>query len=205
MSLCLYYKELAAMLMGFRHLNRKLMMGVFVLSTMVGLPLASQAQSPGDVVRIGNSPNEWGQFESYWNQLINLSRPPAPVAPAADSPNSGTTATATDPKVLEQALIRNLRVSGLSLNPILRLNGSSQVKGSLTNRNSKAVTVTGVNLDVLDSNGALVQTTSAIPQPSTVPAGATVTFTQELLTVPSDGGYTVRISRQNPFSIQGGI
>jgi hypothetical protein len=189
------------MLMRFRNTNWKVIVGSALLSAVVGLPLVSQAQSPGDVIRIGNSPYEWNQFQSYWNQLINLSG--ATTAPMA--PPEGGPAAAANPQFQEQALIRNLRVSNIRLAPILRLNGSSQVIGSISNRNSKSVTVTSVNLDVLDSSGALVQTTSAVPRPSTIPPGGTVTFTQELLTVPADSGYQVRLSRMAPFSIQGGV
>jgi hypothetical protein len=194
----------------------KVMAGSTLLSAVVGIPMVSQAQSPGDVIRIGNSPYEWSQYESYWNQLINLGRPAAPAAPAGTSDSGaagtpgelgapGTPAAAVDPQVLEKALIRNLRVSNLRLMPILKLNGSSQVMGSISNRNSKAVTVTGVNLEILDSSGTLVQTTSATPLPATVPPGGTVTFTQQLLTVPADSGFQVRLSRSAPFSIQGGV
>lgn len=194
------------MLMGFRKSNWKWIAGSLFLASAIGLPVVSQAQSPGDVIRIG-SPSDWTQYESYWNQLINLGAASKPSSAAAGSAGSGsdTTATATDPKVLEQALIRNLRVSGVRLVPIFKLSGSSQVSGRITNGNSKAVTVSSVNLEVLDSSGNLVQTSAAMPEPSTIPAGATVTFQQRLDTVPSDGGYQVRLSRSNPFTVQGGV
>jgi hypothetical protein len=199
--------------MGMKKAYCMVMAGSALLSAAMGIPLASQAQSPGDVIRIGNSPYEWSQYESYWNQLINLSGVAAPTAPAGTSAPAtdgatsapGTPAAAVDPQVLEKALMRNLRVSNLRLMPILKLNGSSQVMGSLSNRNAKAVTVTGVNLEILDSSGTLIQTTSATPLPATVPPGGTVTFTQQLLTVPADSGYQVRLSRSAPFSIQGGV
>lgn len=192
--------------MGFRKSNWKWIAGSLFLAAAIGLPAVSQAQSPGDVIRIG-SPSDWNQYESYWNQLINLGAASKPSKSAAGSAGSGSdaTATATDPKVLEQALIRNLRVSNVRLVPIFKLSGSSQVSGRITNGNSKAVTVSSVNLEVLDSSGNLVQTSAAMPEPSTIPAGATVTFQQRLDTVPSDSGYQVRLSRSNPFTVQGGV
>ncbi len=191
------------MLMGFCKSNWKWIAGSLFLAAATGLPVVSQAQSPGDVIRIG-SPSTWSQYESYWNQLINLSGASTPPNAAAGS-GGDAAATASDPKVLEQVLIRNLRVSNVRLVPIFKLNGSSQVSGRITNGNSKAVTVSSVNLEVLDSSGNLVQTSAAAPEPSTIPAGATVTFQQRLDTVPSDSGFQVRLSRSNPFTIQGGV
>ncbi|HEY9824214.1 MAG TPA: FxLYD domain-containing protein, partial [Stenomitos sp.] len=172
------------MLMGLRNSKWPFILGSALLTALVSIPLGSRAQSPGDVIRIGNSPYQWNQFESYWNQLLNLGGP----SPAAQgqATNKDAPSAAVDPQVLQQALVRNLRVSNLQLVPILRLNGSSQVQGSITNGNSKAVTISSVNLDILDANGALVQTTAATPRPATVAPGATVTFSQQLLTVPAD-------------------
>jgi hypothetical protein len=195
------------MLMGFRKSNWKWIAGSLFLAAAMGIPVVSRAQSPGDVIRIG-SPSDWSQYESYWNQLINLSaasKPPSAAAGSAGGGGSDATAAATDPKVLEQALIKNLRVSNVRLVPIFKLSGSSQVSGRITNGNSKAVTVSSVNLEVLDPSGNLVQTSAAMPEPSTIPAGATVTFQQRLDTVPPDSGYQVRLSRSNPFTIQGGV
>jgi hypothetical protein len=192
------------MLMGFRRSNWKLMAGTILIATATNLPLTSRAQSPGDVIRIGN-PGQWSQFESYWNQLINLSAPKTPPDSADSSSGTPATATATDPQILERNLIRNLRVSDLRLQPILKLNGSSNLMGRITNRNSKPVTVTSVNVEIFNADGVMVQTAAAVPQPATIPAGSTVTFTQELLTIPADSGYRVRLSRVSPFSIQGGI
>ncbi|WP_404784859.1 FxLYD domain-containing protein [Altericista sp. CCNU0014] len=166
-----------------------------------GLPLVSRAQSPGDIIRIG-TPGQWSQYESYWNQLINLG-----AASKTKSEASGTdaTATATDPQVLEKQIARKLRVSNLQLSPILGLPGSSQLMGKITNNNAKAVTVSGVNVDILKSNGELAQTASARPQPATIPPGGTVTFSEQLLTVPADSGFQARLSRSTPFTIEGGI
>ncbi len=191
------------MWMGFRHSNWKVIVGAVLLSSVVSLPLVGRAQSPGDVIRIG-SPTQWNQFESYWNQLLNLSAPQPPASPDLGSTSDTSAATSTDPQVLERTLAKKLRVSNLRLAPIVRLNGSSQLMGSITNGNSKAVTVSSINLEVLDSNGKLAQTVSASPEPATIPPGATVTFQRELLTVPADGGYRVRLSK-TPFSLQGGV
>lgn len=190
------------MLMGFCKSNWKLIVGSCLLATAIGLPIGSQAQSPGDIIRIG-SPSDWNQYESYWNQLLNLSGASQP--PSASAGVSAGAETATDPQVLEQRIIKNLRVTSLRLVPILKLNGSSQLMGRITNGNKKAVTVSSVNLEVLDSSGSLVQTSAAVPEPATIPAGATVTFQQMLNTVPADSGFQVRLSRSNPFTIQGGV
>jgi hypothetical protein len=189
------------MWMGFRHSNWKAIVGAVLLSSVTSFPLVSRAQSPGDVIRIG-SPTQWNQFESYWNQLLNLSSPPAASTDPSSAPDA--TATSTDPQVLERTLAKKLRVSNLRLAPIVRLNGSSNLMGSITNGNSKAVTVSSINLEVVDANGKLVQTNSVAPEPATIPPGATVTFQRELLTVPADGGYRVRLSK-TPFSLQGGV
>jgi hypothetical protein len=186
------------MLMGFRHSKWKLALGVALLTA--GLPFMSRAQSPGDVIQIGNSPSQWGQFESYWNQLINLS---GPTAPAATQDSGTSTSSATDPQVLEKDLMRNLQVSQSRLVPIIGLSGSSQLTGSITNRNKKPVTVSSINFEILGPDGGLAQTATAVPDPATIPAGATVTFQRQLLTVPAKGR-SVRLSKP-PFSIQGGI
>jgi hypothetical protein len=191
------------MWMGFRHSNWKAIVGAVLLSSVAIFPLVSRAQSPGDVIRIG-APTQWNQFESYWNQLLNLSAPQPPASPDLGSASDTSAATSTDPQVLERALAKKLRVSNLRLAPIVKLNGSSNLMGSITNGNSKTVTVSGINLEVLDANGKLVQTNSVAPEPATIPPGATVTFQKELQTVPADGGYRVRLSK-TPFSLQGGV
>jgi hypothetical protein len=173
--------------------------------------LPSQAQSAGDIVVVGGSPGQWSQNQAYWNQLLQLNRPqvapPAPgVTPSAGAAPAGTPAdqAKVDPQALEKQLLRNISVSGLKLEPIIRLNGSSQVSGSVTNNNRKPVTVSGVNYQVLDANGQVLQTGAAVPKPSTIGPGQTVTFQDTLLTVPADVGAQVRLS--NPaVSLQGGV
>ena len=165
-------------------------------------PGISLAQSPGDLIRIGSSPAQWNQFESYWNQLINLN---GSKTTAAEDPQSGSsTQTAVDPQILQKGLIRNLRISGLRLAPIIKLNGSSQLTGSITNGNRKAVTVASINFAIYDGSGNLIQTSSATPEPSTIAPGATVTFQRELPTVPPNPGYSIRLV--NPaVTLQGGV
>lgn len=186
-----------AMLMSLRHSGWKLALSTAFL---VGIfPAISRAQSPGDVIQIGNSPNQWSQYKSYWDQLINLN---APTAPTPDA-SSDATQTATDPQVLQQTLVRNLQINNLRLVPINQLSGSSQLMGSITNRNSKPVTVSSINFQIIGPDGQLAQTSSATPDPATIPPGATVTFQRQLLNLPARGR-TVRLS--NPaVSVQGGV
>lgn len=75
----------------------------------------------------------------------------------------------------------------------------------ITNGNRKAVTVSSVNLEILDPFGNLVQTSAPTPEPSTIPAGETVTFQTQLYTVPANDGFQVRLSRSNPFTMGAGI
>lgn len=162
----------------------------------------SQAQSAGDVVVIGNSPAQWSALEAYWNQLLNLNAPPAPAA-VPTSPDQAL-GPAIDPQLLQQQLASRLRVSNLRLEPIIKLNGSSQLMGVLTNSNPTPVTVSGVNFEILDSNGNLIQTGSATPEPTTLVPGQSVTFKAELLTIPPDGGFRARLA-PFPYVIQGGV
>ena len=93
------------MLMGFRHSKWKLALGAAIFAA--GLPFASQAQSPGDVIQIGNSPSQWSQFSSYWNQLINLSGPTAPTAtPGSSNPTCKRNRSASSRKGLNAQFIR---------------------------------------------------------------------------------------------------
>ena len=185
-------------------LRRQVWLSALLLPFVLSLPIASRAQSPGDVIQIGNSPAQWSQYRDYWNQLLNLGKPPAapeaPANPGSADPTS-TDQAKVDPAVLEKKLAQNLRVSNVRLQRIIKLNGSSQLTGNITNRNSKPVTVNSVNLEVIGPNGALAQTVAATPEPTTIPAGATVTFQRDLPTVSVDGGYKVRLSK-TPFSIQ---
>jgi hypothetical protein len=159
-------------------------LGGAVLVTGVALPVF--AQSAGDVVVIGNSPNQWNRNQTHWNQIMGLNRP-KPATPKGEKPGA---VAAVDPKVLAG----NVRVSNLKIVPIVRLNGSSQVSGTVTNGNRQPVTVTGVNFQVFDDKGNLLQTGAVAPQPATIGPGQSVTFQQTLLTVPADSGATVRLS-----------
>ena len=196
------YQKPTLNLMRFWQSSWKLMLGSLLISTGMGIPLVGQAQSPGDVIQIGDSPSDWSYYQGYWQQLVNLggaTAPPTPSAPAGDA-----AATATDPAVLEQQLLRNIRVSNVRLTPIIRLNGSSQLIGSITNRNSKPVTVSSINLEIV-RGGQMIQTVSAVPEPATLAPGATVTFQRMLNTIPPDGGYQARLARTSPVMLQGGI
>lgn len=189
------------MLTGFPNTLGRLLVGSVLISTVALAPQAARTQTPGDIVVIGNSPLEWSEFQSYWTQLLNLN---APSAPAETQSSSAPGAQGEDPQVLAKKLKKNLRVSKLRLDPIIRLNGSSLAAGSLTNGNKEAVTVSSVNFEIVDSSGNLVQTGSAAPQPSTLAPGQTVTFQAELLTVPADAGHKIRLS-SDAFVVQGGV
>jgi hypothetical protein len=190
------------MLMGFRKSNWKWIVGAAFLAAAIGLPVASRAQSPGDIIRIG-SPGEWSQYESYWNQLINLSAASKPATSASGGSVGGD--TATDPAVLEKQLLSNIKVTKIRLEPIIGWSGASQLMGSVTNNNTKAVTVSSINFDIYKSSGDLQQTTAARPQPATIPPGGTVTFSQQLPTVPADSGYQARLAKTSPVNIEGGV
>ncbi|MGB8699123.1 MAG: hypothetical protein WCD18_06885 [Thermosynechococcaceae cyanobacterium] len=160
----------------------------------MGIPLVCRAESLNEIVRIG-SPTEWTQYESYWKQLVDL---------MGDSGNSreGYSPPATNWKVLEQALIRNLRVSDLRLVPVYRRFKSSQVLGKITNNNARPVSVEGINIEIRDSFGNLIQTNTAVPEPSTILPGATVTFQKRLEALPANRSFEVQLMRNNPFAIR---
>ena len=189
--------------MELRHFRLLVLQGVASAAALVAvLPGISLAQSPGDMIRIGDSPAQWSQFESYWNKLVNLNGAKTPAAEAPQASGSGQ--TAVDPQILQKALIRNLRISGLRLAPIIKLNGSSQLTGTITNGNRKAVTVASINFGIYDGSGNLIQTSAATPEPSTIAPGATVTFQRELPTVPPNPEYSIRLV--NPaVTLQGGV
>lgn len=165
-------------------------------SLLVGLALPVLAQAAGDIVVVGGSPSQWGRNQTHWNQLMGLTRP----RPNPKGEKPGASPAAADP----EALARNVQVTNVRLVPILKLSGSSQVAGMVTNRNTKPVTVTSVNFQVFDAQGNLMQTGSAVPQPATIGPGQSVTFQQTLTTVPSDSGATVRLSNP-PVAVQGGV
>ncbi len=193
------------MLTSSRRWLSRLLVGSVIASTALVATLPGHTQSAGDVIQIGGSSSEQARFRDYWQQLMNLNGPSETEADStADSSGSSFEESDVDPQVLAQKLSKNLKVSNLRLVPIIRLNGSSEVQGTLTNGNKESVTVSGVNFEVLDGRGNLVQTGSAVPSPSTLASGQSVTFKAELLTVPAGGNYKVRLT-QPPFSIQGGV
>jgi hypothetical protein len=190
------------MFLNFYKTSWKWLTGALILSVVMNFSISSSAQRSGDIIRIG-APSEWNQYDSYWKQLVK-DRDKRPLEEVTGKTDNNLTSNEADSKVLEEALIKNLRVSDLRLVPIIKLNGSSQITGKIRNNNTKAITVSSVNLEVLDSFGNLVQTSTSSPEPSTIPPGETVTFQRELYTVPFDGGYQVRLSRSNPFTISSG-
>ncbi|MGB7416943.1 MAG: FxLYD domain-containing protein [Thermosynechococcaceae cyanobacterium] len=146
------------------------------------------AQSTADIVRIGGSPQEWRDSQSYWNRLIDLSNQAAQSRPAR------SVGRVDDAQAELDKNDKNLKIEELFLEPIIKHNGSSQVFGAITNRNKQSVTVTGINFEILDEDGYLIQTGSAQPEPNTLAPGQTVTFSRVLLTVPPDAGYQVKLS-----------
>ncbi|KAI9133818.1 FxLYD domain-containing protein [Acaryochloris sp. CCMEE 5410] len=191
------------MLTSSRRWLTRLLIGSVMTSTALVATLPGHTQSAGDVIQIGGSASEQSRFQNYWQRLMNLNSPPE-TEESADSATSSFEESDVDPQVLAKQLSKNLRVSNLRLVPIIRLNGSSEVQGTLTNGNKKSVTVSSVNFEVVDGTGKLVQTGSAVPAPSTLSAGQSVTFKAQLLTVPAGGNYKVRLTKP-AFNIQGGV
>ncbi|RMH67771.1 MAG: hypothetical protein D6676_01160 [Cyanobacteria bacterium J003] len=172
--------------------------GIVLLGAIAPLPALAQRVA-GDIVIIGNAPSEWGRNQRYWNHLLNLSG-----AAAASAPTTPGASQEVDPKALEQELLRNIRVSQPQLEPVIRLPGSSVVKGTVTNNNRQPVTIQSINYEIVAANGEILQTGAATPEPATVAPGQTVTFQQMLPTVPADSGARVRLS-QPPVLLQGGV
>ncbi len=185
--------------------DRILCFGVISM-TILGAVFPANAQykgQQGDIVVIGNSPSEWSKFNNYWKQLLQQNTPNTPAQPEVASAES-LSGGAEDPEVLKTKLIKNLAVSGLKLQPILKLNGSSQLIGNLSNGNSESVTVSAVNFEVVDKTGKFVQSGSAKPEPATLAPGQMVTFKADLLGLVADPSYRVKLAPA-PFSIQGGV
>ena len=190
----------------FRNRLSKVWVGFSVVAAaQVGMMFPSFAQyqgNPGDIVVIGDSPNEWSRYRSFWLDLIQVSTPTESTGPSGESFSQSD--EEPSPEVLEAKLKKNLVVSNLKVKPILKLNGSSQVEGSLTNRNKKVVNVASVGFEILDGNGNLVRTGEARPQPSNVSPGQTVTFTTDLLGLATESSYKVRLTK-SPFVLRGGV
>lgn len=157
----------------------------------------AKAQTAGDVVVIGDTASKQAALEAYWDQLSNLRRPP--LQPPA--PFQSFAQPVENPQVLEQEIIRKLRLGKLELKPIIGLGGASQVQGTLTNTHNQPVNVSAVNYEIFDSGGTLIQTGSAAPAPATLQPGQTVTFKDSLLTT-SVFGKQVRLA--NPAIILSG-
>ncbi|HIK25692.1 MAG TPA: hypothetical protein IGP91_08205 [Thermosynechococcus sp. M46_R2017_013] len=172
---------------------------IVLLGAIAPLPALAQ-RAAGDIVIIGNSPDDWGRNQRYWNHLLNLSGATA----AASTPTTSGTPQEVDPKVLEQQLLRNIRLDQPQLQPILKSPGSSVVTGTVTNNNRQPVTIQAINYEVVDANGKILQTGAATPKPATVAPGQTVTYQEVLPTVPADIGARVRLS-QPAVVLQGGV
>lgn len=166
-----------------------------LLAGVLGFSRSSHAQSfelsQDNVIMIGGSPEEWSFYSNYWQQLVNAN-------PALESDDSDVESFAPDSEMQEQALAKlakNVVVKNLRQDFIIKLNGSSQISGQVTNRNKKAVVVQGINFELRDSSGELVQTGSAVPKPNRLAPGQTATFSETLLTVPVDQGLTLKLSK----------
>lgn len=152
-------------------------------------PIRAQPQPPADIVIIGDSPQRWQQFQTYWENLLQLNRPQSLTQEPPPFPAPPPIPTSPG----EPEILANLVVQDLLLQPIIKLNGSSQVIGVLTNLNPVPVRVASVNFAVVDALGKILRTGSARPEPSTLQPGQSVTFSQTLLTIPPDIGAQVRL------------
>lgn len=169
------------------HAMTRISFGLALLAVSNLLAPAAQAQE--DIIQIGDSPGEQQYYRTYWNELVELGSQASPPRQPQETSRVGA-----DPEAELEQIIRNLDIRELVLEPIIRLNGSSQVFGVLVNKNPDPVTVSAINFEVLDEDGYLIQTGSAQPEPSTLAPGQVVTFTRVLLTVPPDAGYEVQLS-----------
>jgi hypothetical protein len=183
---------------GLRRVSR-VVFGPLCLSLLALSALPGQTQSAGDVVVIGNSPGQWSQNQFHWNQLLELSGAKAkqPTDPVGDQ-------AAVNPQAIEKQLLSGIQISGIQLQPIIKLPGSSQLIGTLTNGNSQPVTIAAVNFKIVDVNGKFLQSGTAVPQPSTIAPGQSVTFQTMLSTVPADSGAKAMLTNP-PVALQGGV
>ena len=166
-----------------------------LLVGVLGFPKFSQAQSnelsQDNVIMIGGSPEEWSYYSNYWQQLVNLN-------PAPETQDADFEADEFNPEMQQKAiakLAKNVVVKNLRQDFIIKLNGSSQISGSVTNRNKEAVVVQGINFELRDSSGELLQTGSAVPTPNRLAPGQTATFSETLLTVPVDENLKLMLSK----------
>lgn len=159
--------------------------------TMLPLVVPTVAQAEQDIVIIGETAEQKQQFQSYWQQLLNLNQAAERARPK--SPVQSKYAARTDREVKLKKILRNLKVEDIGLDYIIQLNGSSHLSGILTNENDQPVTVLAVNYEILDRRGNLLQTGSAQPQPSTIAPGQSVTFADTLWTIAPDEAYEVRL------------
>lgn len=168
-----------------------LLKALLSLLTMFPLALPAVAQAEQDIVIIGETAEQKQQFQSYWQQLINLNQAAERARPrSAVQPKY---AARDDRDLKLQKILRNLKVEDIDLDYIIQLNGSSHLSGILTNENDQPVTVIAVNYEILDRRGNLLQTGSAQPKPSTIGPGQSVTFADTLWTIAPDEAYEVRL------------
>jgi hypothetical protein len=161
-----------------------LMVGLTVLFGTASTRVLGQEE----VVILGDSPAQQQYFRTYWEQLRNIGGAAAPEQQLSQPPVRNS-------RLRSQLLQKNLRVRDLRLERIIKLNGSSELMGILTNRNRDPVTVLSVNYQIFDAFGELVQTGSATPEPSTIGPGQSVTFSRTLWTVPVDGEYKIQLAK----------
>jgi hypothetical protein len=184
---------------GLRRVSR-VVFGPLCLSLLALSALPGRTQSAGDVVVIGNSPSQWSQNQFHWNQLVELNG----AKPKQSTPNPVGDQAAANPQAIEKQLLSGIQISGVQLQPIIKLPGSSQLIGTLTNGNSQPVTIAGVNFKIVDANGKFLQSGTAVPQPATVAPGQSVTFQTTLSTIPADSGAKALLTNP-PVAIQGGV
>lgn len=159
--------------------------------TMLPFVFPTVAQAEQDIIIIGETAEQKQQFQSYWQQLLNLNQAAERARPK--SPVQSNYAARTAREVKLNKILRNLKVDDIGLDYIIQLNGSSHLSGILTNENNQPVTVLAVNYEILDRRGNLLQTGSAQPQPSTIAPGKSVTFADTLWTIAPDEAYEVRL------------
>lgn len=179
-----------------------------LIPTMVGLGLGATIASPGlaqlfspesqsdNVIMIGGSPEEWSYYSGYWQQLMDLT-----PQPFQDNPESLDGSVVSDPQAFDpqndpaylRALSKKLVIKNLRLINISNYFGRSQVAGTLTNTSQETLVIQGINFEVLGSNGKLLHTGTAVPQPNILQPGQKVTFSEALLTIPNKRRFRLRL------------
>ena len=177
----------------------RVLVGTAVMAAIVMESAPSYSQLQDDIILIGESADQKEYYKAYWKTLLNLGQAQSQDQTARESAKF----LQRDQESTLKDISRNLQVRNLRLAYIIKLNGSAQLTGVLTNNNPIPVTVSAVNFEILDRKGKLIQTGSAQPRPSTIAPGQSVTFSRTLLTIPTDFGYRVKLSPY-PFAFGGG-